>query len=146
MAKADLHNAMINTQAGLACLSGALGYDLSLQDLHAPVGDLQVPGIQGLVDMYAKSTSSTKKTLEDIARAHARSVHCPQIIGSPAQIADWMEETMLAVGGDGFLLSPVYIPGSIAEFVEMVVPELQRRGLVREEYVKGTLRENLLAF
>lgn len=54
--------------------------------------------------------------------------------------------TMEQVGGDGFLLSPAYVPGSTEEFVELVVPELQRRGLVREEYLAGTLRANLLAF
>ena len=53
---------------------------------------------------------------------------------------------MDVVGGDGYLLSPVYLPGSVEEFVDNVVPELQRRGLVREEYIDGTLRDNLMAF
>ena len=65
---------------------------------------------------------------------------------TPAQIVDWMADTMNAVGGDGFILSPLYLPGSVDEFVESVVPELQRRGLVREEYIDGTLRDNLMAF
>jgi len=145
-AKATLHNAMLNPEAGLTILSGHLGYDLSREDIDGSIDGLEVPGIQGLIDMYAHSTAATKLTLADIARAHARGVSVPQIVGTPDQIADWMGGTMAAVGGDGFLVSPIYLPGSIDEFVEMVVPELQRRGLVREEYIDGTLRDNLMAF
>lgn len=145
-AKAELHNSMLNPEAGMAILSGHLGYDLSKEDINATVDGLEVPGIQGLVDMYTQTTSGTKKTLGDIAKAHAQGVSVPQIVGTPEQIADWMQQAMDRVGGDGFLLSPVYLPGSVDEFVELVVPELQRRGLVREEYIDGTLRDNLLAF
>jgi alkanesulfonate monooxygenase SsuD/methylene tetrahydromethanopterin reductase-like flavin-dependent oxidoreductase (luciferase family) len=137
---------MVNVEAGLTILSGHLGYDLSREDLNATVEGLTVPGIQGLVDMYTRSSSGQLPTLGDIAKAHARGVSVPQIVGTAAQIADWMETTMAAVGGDGFLLSPVYVPGSIEEFVELAVPELQRRGAVRTEYLDGTLRDNLLAF
>ncbi len=145
-AKAELHNSMLNPEAGLTILSGHLGYDLSKEDINATVDDLEVPGIQGLVDMYKSSVTSTKMTLGDIAKAHARGVSVPQIVGTPEQIADWMAHTMDVVGGDGYLLSPVYLPGSVDEFVDQVVPELQRRGLVREEYIDGTLRDNLMAF
>jgi alkanesulfonate monooxygenase SsuD/methylene tetrahydromethanopterin reductase-like flavin-dependent oxidoreductase (luciferase family) len=96
--------------------------------------------------MYSDSSSGTKMKLADIAKAHARGVGVPQIVGTPAQIADWMVTTMATVGGDGFLLSPTYVPGSTEEFVELVVPELQRRGVIRDEYIEGTLRDNLLAF
>ncbi len=144
--KAALHNALLNPEAGLTILSGHLGYDLSSLDLESSVEGLAVPGIQGLIDMYSDSSSGTKMKLADIARAHARGVGVPQIVGTAAQIADWMAITMATVGGDGFLLSPTYVPGSTEEFVELVVPELQRRGLVRDEYIDGTLRDNLLAF
>lgn len=145
-AKAALHNAEVSVEAGLTILSGHLGYDLSQEDLSATVEGLTVPGVQGLVEIYKHNASGPLKTLGDIAKAHARSVSVPQVVGTGEQIADWMEATMATVGGDGFLLSPVYVPGSTEEFVELVVPELQRRGLVREDYVDGTLRDNVLAF
>ena len=63
-----------------------------------------------------------------------------------AHVADWMSDTIDQVGGDGFLLSIVYAPGSVEEFCEFVIPELQQRGRVRTEYLNGTLRDNLLAF
>lgn len=145
-AKAALHNAMVTVEAGLTILSGHLAHDLSHVDLTATAEGLHVPGVQGLIEMYKQSSSGPLKTLGDIAQAHARGVSVPQVVGTGAQIADWMAATMEAVGGDGFLLSPVYVPGSTEEFVELVVPELQRRGLVREEYLEGTLRDNLFAF
>jgi alkanesulfonate monooxygenase SsuD/methylene tetrahydromethanopterin reductase-like flavin-dependent oxidoreductase (luciferase family) len=98
-AKAALHNAMLNPEAGLTILSGHLGYDLAKVALDEPIDGLKVPGIQGLFDMYASSTGATKLTLRDIAKAHARGVSVPQIVGTPARIADWMADTMTAVGG-----------------------------------------------
>ena len=47
------------------------------------------------------------------------------------------------LGVDGFMLSPIYCPGAIEEFVDLVVPELQRRGLVRTEYKGRTMRDLL---
>ena len=49
-------------------------------------------------------------------------------------VADQMEAFLQTAGGDGFMLSPIYCPGAIEEFVDLVVPELQRRGLMRREY------------
>ena len=46
-------------------------------------------------------------------------------------------------GGDGFVIAPTHQPGAFEDFVDLVVPELQRRGLFREEYTGATLRENL---
>ena len=47
------------------------------------------------------------------------------------------------VGGDGFMLSPIYTPGAIEEFVDLVVPELQRRGRYRRDYTGTTQRDHL---
>ena len=85
-------------------------------------------------------------TLGQIAKRFGESAGDPMVIGTPEQIADWMEETMVAVGGDGFLICPAYLPGMFEEFVDLVVPVLQERGLVRTEYLEGTLRDNLMAY
>ena len=47
-------------------------------------------------------------------------------------------------GADGFMLLATYTPGCFEEFVDMVVPELQRRGRYRHEYPATTLRDNIL--
>jgi alkanesulfonate monooxygenase len=65
------------------------------------------------------------------------------VVGTAAQIADLMEEWFVSFGVDGFLVQPAYSPGGFRDFVDQVVPELQRRGLFRREYEGRTLRENL---
>lgn len=65
------------------------------------------------------------------------------IVGTPEQVADDMETWFTTGGADGFLLNFPYVPGNLTDFVDHVVPELQRRGLYRKEYEGTTLRENL---
>jgi alkanesulfonate monooxygenase SsuD/methylene tetrahydromethanopterin reductase-like flavin-dependent oxidoreductase (luciferase family) len=64
-------------------------------------------------------------------------------IGTPAQIVDVMEHWFHNRAADGFNVMPAWLPGSLEDFVDMVIPELQRRGLFRTEYEGPTLRENL---
>ena len=64
-------------------------------------------------------------------------------VGTPSQIADVMEEWFLNGAADGFNVMPAWLPGSLTDFVDMVIPELQRRGLFRTEYAGTTLREHL---
>ena len=67
----------------------------------------------------------------------------PVLVGSPERVADdmqaWTEETDV----DGFNLSYALMPGSYVDFVKLVVPELQRRGVYKTDYRAGTLRETL---
>ena len=63
-------------------------------------------------------------------------------VGAPEQIADQLQ-TWVAAGADGFNLAYAVTPGSFVDFVEGVVPVLQRRGLVQTEYAPGTLREKI---
>lgn len=67
-------------------------------------------------------------------------------VGTPEQIADMMEEAHYAGGANGgFMLAPrTGVPGGLARFVHEVVPVLQYRGLMRQEYAGTTMRENLL--
>ena len=65
------------------------------------------------------------------------------MVGTPKTIADEMEEWLHSGGCDGFNIMFPYVPGGLDDFVDRVVPELQRRGLFRTEYEGRTLRENL---
>jgi FMN-dependent oxidoreductase (nitrilotriacetate monooxygenase family) len=67
----------------------------------------------------------------------------PLIVGEPARVADEIERWVDESGIDGINLVPIFQPGSFTEFIELVVPELQRRGRVRTGYEGATLRENL---
>ena len=82
-------------------------------------------------------------TLREVGQRHGQSVGLPQFVGTAQSVADQMEAFIDAVGGDGFVLSPIYCPGAIEEFVDEVVPQLQRRGRLRTEYAGATLREVL---
>ena len=64
-------------------------------------------------------------------------------VGTPRTIADEMEEWLVSEGSDGFNVTFPYLPAGLDDFVERVVPELQRRGLFRREYEGKTLREHL---
>jgi hypothetical protein len=63
--------------------------------------------------------------------------------GTPNRIADIFEEWFVSGLADGFVIMPAYFPGAFDDFVDRVVPELQRRGLYREEYTGTTLRAHL---
>lgn len=153
--KADLHNSMVSPEAGLVWLSSLAGADYSplAADLDAPasaLADLARPGIQGSVpapraSREAPAGAGAGPSLRDVATRAALGAFL-QIVGSAQQVADQLAERMASVGGDGFFLSPAYVPGSTEEFATQVVPILQRAGLVRTEYTGRTLRENLLAF
>ena len=66
-----------------------------------------------------------------------------QIVGSPVEVVDFMEEWFTGQACDGFNIMPPLFPHDLRDFNELVVPELQRRGLFRTAYEGTTLRENL---
>ncbi|MGE5150988.1 MAG: xenobiotic (desulfurization)monooxygenase subunit A, NtaA/SnaA/SoxA/DszA family protein [Rhodospirillaceae bacterium] len=129
-------------EGGMAILSAHADYDLSKIDLEAPMADRTEPELQRLKSRFRKP-SGESLTLREVAQRHGQSVGLPQFVGTPTSIADQMEAFLQEAGGDGFMLSPIYCPGAIEEFVDLVVPELQRRGLVRKEYRGHTMRDLL---
>jgi alkanesulfonate monooxygenase SsuD/methylene tetrahydromethanopterin reductase-like flavin-dependent oxidoreductase (luciferase family) len=66
-----------------------------------------------------------------------------QVVGTPGRIADEMEHWFTTGAADGFNVMPPHLPVGLRDFVELVLPELRRRGLFRTEYQGRTLRENL---
>jgi alkanesulfonate monooxygenase SsuD/methylene tetrahydromethanopterin reductase-like flavin-dependent oxidoreductase (luciferase family) len=67
----------------------------------------------------------------------------PVFCGPPKRVADEMQAWLEGGACDGFVLAATHMPGTYEEFVRLVVPELQRRGVFRKEYTGTTLRENL---
>ena len=63
--------------------------------------------------------------------------------GSPTTVANLMQEWFEAGAMDGFVLLPAHFPEAFDDFIDLVIPELQRRGLFRKEYEGTTLREHL---
>jgi alkanesulfonate monooxygenase SsuD/methylene tetrahydromethanopterin reductase-like flavin-dependent oxidoreductase (luciferase family) len=65
------------------------------------------------------------------------------LVGTPVEIADRMEEWFRLGGADGFVLMPPYLPEALETFIELVVPRLRSRGVLKENYTGTTLREHL---
>ena len=82
-------------------------------------------------------------TLRDVGKWYAQGVLLPQFVGTAEQVADQIEESFNACEADGFMVSAAQTPGTFNDFVDSVVPELQRRGLFRTEYTGNTLRDHL---
>ncbi|TNJ66994.1 LLM class flavin-dependent oxidoreductase [Paenibacillus hemerocallicola] len=130
--------------AGLAILSDQINYDLSVHPLDGPVPELHdVTGMQSRLKLIAKLVKSDALTLRQLGKFYGGSRLHRKVVGSPTQIADFMQDWFAAGACDGFNLMPPYLPDGLDKFVELVVPELQNRGLIRTEYEGCTLREHL---
>ena len=140
--KQEEHNNLVPLDAGMAILSAHLDYDLSQIPLKADMTTRVEPELQRMRTRFRKP-NGTPMTLSEVALRHGQSVGLPQFVGTVNSVADQMEDFMEKVGGDGFMLTPIYSPGAIDEFVELMVPEFQRRGIYRTEY-KGVTQRDLL--
>ena len=136
------HNALVPLEGGLAILSGHLDFDLSTLPLDTVMAQRTEPKLQRMQTRY-RTADGKLLTLRQVAQNHGQSVGLPQMVGTPGDVADQLEAYFDAVGGDGFMLSPIYCPGTIEEFVDLVVPELQRRGRFRRDYSGTTQRDHL---
>jgi len=143
--KYDQLQNLIHPQVGLALLSGNIGgFDLSAYPLDGPLPDLPETNLnksrQKLVtDLARRENLTIRQLYQAIAGARGHRT----IWGTPEQIADQLEEWFVNDAADGFNIMPPYLPNGLDEFVELVVPILQQRGLFRTEYEGRTLRENL---
>ncbi|MCR8633159.1 LLM class flavin-dependent oxidoreductase [Paenibacillus radicis (ex Xue et al. 2023)] len=126
----------------LAHYGGSSGYDLSR---YGPDDYLEYVETDHGQTAASRFTKHNKKTVGEIIETFKKlGGQSPFFIaGTPEQVADkiqyWVEET----GVDGFNLTQFLSPGSFREFIELVIPELQQRGLYRTEYEEGTFRERL---
>ena len=141
-AKYDQLQALIDPLAGLGSLYSSFG-DLSGYPLDDPVPDNAL-GSQEHRTMSAQLVERVRREKPTIRELYLRSgLTGSARIGTPTDIADAMQEWFEAAACDGFNITPATLPGGGEDFVDMVVPELQRRGLFRTEYEGRTLRENL---
>ena len=138
----------MSVEACLTIMSGHIGIDFSkyaLDDVLDP-NDPGAVGIRGLFDSLLVSTDGKPVTLRVAAQRYGMGLGAPVVVGTPSEVADRIEQLADEGRGDGFMIMSTYAPGSFQEFVDMVVPELQRRGRFRREYTGTTLREHLLEY
>lgn len=138
-------DAYVHPLASLTLLSEVLNYDFSRHDLDDPVTDEMMSassGIRGLADGVRRHLDR-EVTVRDLAAHRATLLQGPRFVGTAAQVADQMQEWFTSGGCDGFVLAATHLPGAFEEFVRMVVPVLQERGLFRRDYTGRTLRDHL---
>ncbi|MBW6399085.1 LLM class flavin-dependent oxidoreductase [Roseomonas sp. HJA6] len=132
---------LLDPKVGLMMLYNMIG-DFSGYDIDGPVPRLDAPPqvrSEILYGIAERENLSIRQLYERIAVS--RGHH--SIVGTPEQVVDEMEEWFTQGGADGFNILPPHLPGGLEDVVDMVVPELQRRGLFRTEYDGNTLREHL---
>lgn len=136
---------LIHPVVGLSLLSGMTGgIDLSAYPLDGPVPDVPETNASKsrqrlLLDLARRENLTIRELYLRIAGARGHN----QIVGTPSQIADEMEHWFTSEAADGFNVMPPHLPAGLCDFVDLVLPELRRRGLFRSEYEGRTLRENL---
>ncbi|TGV08940.1 LLM class flavin-dependent oxidoreductase [Alcaligenaceae bacterium 429] len=147
LAKQRELDVLLPADASLRQLSMFVGQDCMDWELDAPVPDLppleSFTGPKGRYGTILRIIEKEQPTVRQLlGRLAAGGGHCT-MVGTPDVIADQMEQWFLNEGADGFNLMPPALPSSIEDFIEQVVPILQKRGLFRKEYLGRTLRDHL---
>ncbi len=130
----------------LSLLSEGLNFDFSDKELDEPLSPEDVAamtGIQGIRNQVIEATGKDSPTVRDFVTVSGRGRLAHPVVGGPNELADYFEEWFTTPACDGFVIAGTHMPGAFEDFVELVVPELQRRGLFRTEYSGNTLRDHL---
>ncbi len=145
-------DALVDANEALASASHLLGVDLSAYDPEAPA--VEVLGSrairtrdQGSAGLRELALQIARQERLGIAAAAIRMVNSgvPEIVGSHGQVADRLERLFRETGADGFMIHAPILPRTFERFAANVIPILQDRGLVQQEYAAETLRGNLFA-
>ncbi|SCB55707.1 FMN-dependent oxidoreductase, nitrilotriacetate monooxygenase family [Bradyrhizobium shewense] len=135
---------LIHPDVGVFRLGQDLGTDLSDLPLDQPVPEHRIPKSSNFQKAFFDEITEMireRLTLRETARRYNRSKAA--FCGTAAQVADHMESWIEAGACDGFMISFPALPSTLRDYVEKVVPELQRRGIFRTDYTGHTLRDHL---
>ena len=141
--KRALLDSLVNYDSGIAALSIALGVDAREFDPDGPLPEIpesnqSKSGRERVLALVEREGLTVRQLAGRLGGYGGLSM-----VGTPEMIADQMEEWLESRACDGFNVMFPYLPAGLDEFVDKVVPELQRRELFRTEYEGTTLRENL---
>ncbi|UPK97132.1 hypothetical protein LCI18_008067 [Fusarium solani-melongenae] len=140
-AKEAEYESWVSDEAHALMYGGATGVDLSTVDPEMPLDELIkiMPGMHGVVSLVSSAIKDRKPIVRDLLHNSAKGY---RVVGSPTTVADRLEE-FVAAGATGFNILTMGIPDTFEDFCKFVAPELRKRGLMREEYTPGTLREKM---
>jgi FMN-dependent oxidoreductase (nitrilotriacetate monooxygenase family) len=132
----------------LSLLSEVLNFDFSTKGIDDPFSDEElasISGVQTMRDRVLAVSGKANPTTRDFIDISGRGTFHDhtRMIGSVKDVADGLEQWFSERACDGFVVAASHVPGAYEDFVKLVVPELQRRGLYHKDYAGVTLRENL---
>jgi N-acetyl-S-(2-succino)cysteine monooxygenase len=144
-AKFDFLQSLIHPMVARELVSMTLGgVDLSDVPMDAQLPELSgTNASQSTFDSIMQLARREQLTIRQLGMRLAAGRQRLHVTGTPEHIADLMEEWFDSGAADGFNILPPYLPGALNDFVDLVIPELQRRGVFRTDYEGRTLRENL---
>jgi alkanesulfonate monooxygenase SsuD/methylene tetrahydromethanopterin reductase-like flavin-dependent oxidoreductase (luciferase family) len=136
-------DSLVHYDSAIASLSIALGHDVSKLDPDAPLppipeSNASKSGRERIIELAQRENLTVRQLAQRVGGYSGLG-----FVGMPEKIADQMEEWLLTDACDGFNVMFPFLPAGLDDFVNRVVPELQRRGIFRREYEGITLRENL---
>ncbi|MDQ0206849.1 LLM class flavin-dependent oxidoreductase [Alkalicoccobacillus murimartini] len=138
---------LVPTDVGLRFLSGYMGnIDFQAYSYDTPASEIDFPkvnGIQSQFDEMKKIIDTEGLTVGELYARLTNSARIDEFVGTAQQVADAMERWLEEEAADGFMLQVPLLPSGLEDFVEKVVPILQKKGLVRTEYNGTTLRDHL---
>ncbi|MEH2120238.1 LLM class flavin-dependent oxidoreductase [Nostoc sp.] len=143
IAKREHLDSLVHYESGIATLNSALAYDVSGFDPDGLLPEIpQTNAGQSSREQVIALAQRDHLTIRQLAQ-HIGSYGGLAFVGTPQTIADDMEQWLIEQGSDGFNVMFSFLPEGLNDFVDKVIPELQRRGIFRREYEGNTLRENL---
>jgi FMN-dependent oxidoreductase (nitrilotriacetate monooxygenase family) len=134
----------IHSDVSIALLSRMTSYDFTQFDPEGLVPEIpSVEGLKSRSEMLVRMARQEGLTVRQLAMRIAGARGHWQLIGTASDVADELEAWFRNGAADGFNMMPVLLPGTLEDIVQLLIPELQKRGLFRREYEGSTLRENL---
>ena len=132
----------------LSLLSEVLNVDLAKKPMDEPWSEEEIrewTGAQGMRDRVSRMTGKLNPSTRDFMQVSQRGTFRdhPRFIGSPKDVVDGMQEWFEDRACDGYVVAASHVPGAYEDFARFITPELQRRGLIHQDYAGATLRENL---
>jgi len=140
--KMDQFRQYASPEGALALFGGWTGIDLSSYTPNQRISNVKSEAIQHAAEYFTTIDPDRAWTVGEISEFLSVASILPKVVGSPATIADEIERWVDEGGIDGVNVVPVSQPTGFTEFVDLVVPELQRRGRTRTSYEGNTLREH----
>jgi FMN-dependent oxidoreductase (nitrilotriacetate monooxygenase family) len=132
----------VNYDGAMALLCGWSGIDFSKFDPDKPLRYIETNAARTVMQAFIRSEEDRQWNLRELVRLIGANGGGKLLMGTPEQLADTFQD-WINVGIDGFNLAYMVTPGSFIDFIDGVVPVLQKRGLMQREYQEGTLREKI---